>query len=53
MAFINCDTCNCKLREEDGPTCATCLAERRSEAARAAANARWEQERKDEEPKKS
>lgn len=53
MAFITCDGCNRLLREEDGPTCADCLAEQRSEAASKAAKARWDKEREDESTEKA
>lgn len=40
-----CDTCGRILRIEDGPTCEDCKALARSEAARHAAEARWDGER--------
>ena len=51
MAHITCEGCNRWLDEADGPLCADCAAERRSEAAKTAAEARWEKEHvKPEEP---
>src|SRR5690349_4963236 len=44
MAYVGCESCNRRLREEDGPLCADCAALKRSEAARTAAEARWEKE---------
>jgi hypothetical protein len=40
--YITCEGCNCLLRAEDGPLCAACEHEKRSEAAKKAAETRAE-----------
>jgi hypothetical protein len=44
MAHITCEGCNCLLRVEDAPLCASCQAKKRSDTATRASVARWEKE---------
>jgi hypothetical protein len=50
--YMQCEGCNCLLKAEHGPLCATCQAERRSEAAKrgAATKAAEREEATEDEP---